>query len=91
MKDKHRPLAAHRFTSIASVVALLGAFILVLLVALSLPIIKSIYLLTLKAKTTGPSTSIVTELRFGVWGVCAYRYVFSCVQYGGTHHSILAL
>jgi hypothetical protein len=42
-----------------------------------LPIIKGIYLFTLKA-TVGPNapvTSIGTELRFGVWGVCVNRWV----------------
>jgi len=52
-----------------------SAFILLLLVGLSLPIIKPIYLFTFHAKPSfGQPLSIATELRFGVWGVCATRY-----------------
>jgi len=54
---------------------LFAAFLLFLLVALSLPIIKSIYLLQLDGITssTQPTTSVGTRLRFGVWGFCATR------------------
>ncbi|KAF8271126.1 hypothetical protein EI94DRAFT_1770589 [Lactarius quietus] len=50
-----------------------GAFLLFLLVALSLPIIKSIYVLQIKSLTSPaqPETSVATQLRFGVWGFCA--------------------
>ncbi|KAI9465928.1 actin cortical patch SUR7/pH-response regulator pali [Lactarius psammicola] len=50
-----------------------AAFLLFLLVALSLPIIKSIYLLQLEGITSPsqPATSVGTRLRFGVWGFCA--------------------
>jgi len=49
---------------------LVVSFVLFILVALSLPILKSIYLLKAKSTSTGqPATSIATELRFGVWGV----------------------
>jgi len=52
---------------------LFGAFLLFLLVALSLPIIKSIYVLQIKSLTSPaqPETSVATQLRFGVWGFCA--------------------
>ncbi|KAH9006361.1 SUR7/PalI family-domain-containing protein [Lactarius hatsudake] len=52
---------------------LFAAFLLFLFVALSLPIIKSIYLLQLDGITssTEPKTSVATRLRFGVWGFCA--------------------
>ena len=52
---------------------LFNAFILFLFIALSLSIIKVVYLLQ---KINGypssslPETSIGTELRFGVWGFC---------------------
>lgn len=51
---------------------LLTASILFLFVALSLPIIKSVYLLQLSGHPSAsqPETSIGTELRFGVWGFC---------------------
>ncbi|KAH9177549.1 hypothetical protein EDB89DRAFT_2112071 [Lactarius sanguifluus] len=54
---------------------LFAAFLLFLFVALSLPIIKSIYLLQLNGITpsTEPKTSVATRLRFGVWGFCATR------------------
>ncbi|KAI0067664.1 hypothetical protein BV25DRAFT_847757 [Artomyces pyxidatus] len=51
---------------------LFSAFLLFLLVGLSLPIIKPIYLLQLNAipEANEPVTSIGTEVRFGVWGFC---------------------
>jgi len=51
---------------------LITAFTLLLFVALSLPIIKSVYLLKFNghAASDVPATSIGTELRFGVWGFC---------------------
>lgn len=56
---------------------LFTAFLFFLLVALSLPIIKSIYVLEIKGKTssTQPETDVATRLRFGVWGFCASRFV----------------
>ncbi|KAG6857741.1 hypothetical protein H0H87_004157 [Tephrocybe sp. NHM501043] len=72
MKDKHRPLKHHRFVSAAAFVLLVAAFVLLLFVALSLPIIKPVYLLAVRSTLTGQvPTNIATELRFGVWGVCA--------------------
>ncbi|KAJ8454552.1 hypothetical protein ONZ45_g19261 [Pleurotus djamor] len=72
MKPEHKPLARHKFVSGVSFILLLTAFILMLLVALSLPIIKAVYLIVVKANVSGlPLTSAATELRFGVWGVCA--------------------
>jgi len=49
------------------------AFLLFLFVALSSPIIKSIYVLQISADTSSaqPETSLGTRLRFGVWGFCA--------------------
>ncbi|KAA1470406.1 hypothetical protein DENSPDRAFT_836190 [Dentipellis sp. KUC8613] len=51
---------------------LFSAFVLFLLVAISLPIIKPIYLLQIEATPVGvqPATSTGDLLRFGVWGVC---------------------
>ncbi|KAG6920033.1 hypothetical protein DXG01_010101 [Tephrocybe rancida] len=72
MKAHHRPLARHRFVSSVAFILLFGAFILLLLVAVSLPILKPVYLLSVKSTLTGQvPTNIATELRFGVWGVCA--------------------
>ncbi|KAF9450093.1 hypothetical protein P691DRAFT_798552 [Macrolepiota fuliginosa MF-IS2] len=67
-----RPLQTYRTISIIAFTLLLIACILLLLVGLSLPIIKPIYLLILESTAKGqPVTSIATQLRFGVWGVCA--------------------
>ncbi|KAF8963652.1 hypothetical protein BDZ97DRAFT_1819725 [Flammula alnicola] len=68
----HTPLGRYRVVSILSVVFLFIAFLLFLLVSLSLPIIKTIYLLSLRSTAPQPQPlSVATELRFGVWGVCA--------------------
>ncbi|KAF8070397.1 hypothetical protein FPV67DRAFT_1487224 [Lyophyllum atratum] len=72
MKASHRPLARHRFVSAVSCILLIGAFVLLLLVAISLPILKPVYLLSVKSTVTGEvPSSVATELRFGVWGLCA--------------------
>jgi len=72
VKPHHKPLAAYRVVSFICIGLLATAFLLSLLVGLSLPIIKSIYLLEFYSTRTGQvATSVATELRFGVWGVCA--------------------
>jgi len=72
VKPHHRPLAAYRLLSYICIGLLFTAFLLSLLVGLSLPIIKPIYLLKFYSTRTGQvPTSVATELRFGVWGVCA--------------------
>ncbi|KAF7324289.1 hypothetical protein MSAN_02527600 [Mycena sanguinolenta] len=49
-----------------------------LLIGLSLPIIKQIYLLKVSSTSQGqPATSVATELRFGVWGVLNEPSLFS--------------
>ncbi|KAF9647746.1 hypothetical protein BDM02DRAFT_3156019 [Thelephora ganbajun] len=67
-------LYRHKILSIVTSSLLLTEFILFLFVALSLPIIKSIYLLGVNSHVQPgqPVTSVATKLRFGVWGVCAY-------------------
>ncbi|KAN0130163.1 SUR7/PalI family domain containing protein [Lactarius tabidus] len=50
---------------------LFGAFLHFLFVALSLPIIKSIYLLEISSRSSQIETTVATRLRFGVWGFCA--------------------
>ena len=61
---------------------LLTASILFLFVALSLPIIKTVYLLQINGhpSPSQPETSIGTELRFGVWGFCVTR--------SASHHQV---
>lgn len=50
---------------------LLAAFLLLLLVTLSVPIIKAIYLFKLTAKVSGILDSGAgATARFGVWGYC---------------------
>lgn len=72
---KPRMRSRQRFHMAAAIafIAALSAFVLYLLAALSLPIIKPIYLLQINFKTGAdqPATSVATNLRFGVWGFCA--------------------
>ena len=61
---------AHRRLSLTTGFFLFSAFVLLLLVALSLPIIKAIYLLELEATTVQIiNSSIGTSIRFGVSSV----------------------
>jgi len=64
-------MARYRAISSVAVFFLLAAFILLLLVAISLPIIKPIYILALQTTVQVQATTVTTQLRFGVWGVCA--------------------
>lgn len=72
---RRRSHSTHRYRCAAGLcfIALLAAFVLYLLPALSIPIIKPIYLFQINFKTAAsqPATSIATNLRFGVWGACA--------------------
>src|ERR1700730_15963705 len=54
---------------------LITASVLFLFVALSLPIIKSVYLLQLEGhpSSSQPATSLGTQLRLGVWGFCGNK------------------
>ncbi|KAG6813750.1 hypothetical protein H0H92_007702 [Tricholoma furcatifolium] len=73
MHDHFRPLYRHPVVSLISFFFLFVAFLLFLLVALSTPIIKSIYILAVESTQTGQvQTVVATQLRFGVWGFCAY-------------------
>ncbi|KAH6914025.1 hypothetical protein BKA70DRAFT_651750 [Coprinopsis sp. MPI-PUGE-AT-0042] len=68
IKDYHRPLKRYRVISGISCIILVCAFILFLLVSLSLPVIRQIFLLSVHSfPAIGTSLS---ELRFGVWGAC---------------------
>lgn len=53
---------------------LLAAFVLLFFVSLSVPIIKSIYLLQLSANVKEGisivSATVTAQVRFGVWGYC---------------------
>jgi hypothetical protein len=72
---------------------LFGAFLLFLLVALSLPIIKSIYVLEISGKTspTEIESDVATRLRFGVWGFCASRFASPLFSSSGHHLCYLLL
>jgi hypothetical protein len=80
--DSYRLQKRYKVVTLLSAGLLFSAFLLLLLVALSLPITKTIYLLSVKSTTAvaQEQLTLATELRFGVWGVCATR----CV-----HHSLL--
>jgi len=72
MKASCKPLSDYRIISLTSCAAHFVAFLFFLLVGLSLTIIKPIYLLAIRSTATEiQPLSIATELRFGVWGVCA--------------------
>ncbi|KDR75627.1 hypothetical protein GALMADRAFT_248189 [Galerina marginata CBS 339.88] len=72
LQEQHKPLRLYRIVSYISCGLLFVAFLLFLLVSISLPIIKGIYILALRS-TVAPSRvlSLATQLRFGVWGFCA--------------------
>ncbi|RPD57782.1 hypothetical protein L226DRAFT_163462 [Lentinus tigrinus ALCF2SS1-7] len=72
-RRRPRPFARHLGISLTTCAFLFASFILFLLVGLSLPLIKNIYLFELEFATRPdqPVTSVATSLRFGVWGVCA--------------------
>jgi len=65
-KKRHLQLVSAAFTLI------LVAFLLQLLVAASLPVVRAVYLMSVSATTASEliPTLIATELRFGVWGYC---------------------
>ncbi|KAI6042755.1 hypothetical protein EDC04DRAFT_2891603 [Pisolithus marmoratus] len=66
-----RPLQRHRRIGLVSFAIFFTAFILSLLVGLSLTIIKSIYLIKIAAvNSVTPASGAATSLLFGVWGVC---------------------
>lgn len=75
--DHERPQRRRRVITWGTALFTFATFLLFLLVGLSLPIIKSVWLLSIHAKTnsTLPITSVATELKFGVWGFCAFRCV----------------
>lgn len=73
MRPALKPLAHYPVVAFVSCAFLVVSFFLLLLVGISLSIIKPIYLVQLRATNTIAQTSIATELRFGVWGVCATR------------------
>lgn len=76
MKSYYRPFAHYPAISFASFLALSTAFVLLLIVALSIPILKTIAILTVTSTVKGQvETGIATQLRFGVWGFCASRFV----------------
>ncbi|KIJ65979.1 hypothetical protein HYDPIDRAFT_166939 [Hydnomerulius pinastri MD-312] len=67
-----RPLQEHVLISLATFSIFLTAFLLFLLVGLSLTIIPSIYLVKVSAlNSVDPVSDAATSLWFGVWGVCA--------------------
>ncbi|KAH7928704.1 hypothetical protein BV22DRAFT_1030468 [Leucogyrophana mollusca] len=81
-----RPLQEHRIVSIASFFLFFTAFLLFLLVGLSLTIIKPIYLVDVYAvNSMDPVSNAATELKFGVWGVCAISTLNSVTAEGACY------
>lgn len=71
-----RPLQKHIVISLTTFTIFFTAFLLFLLVGLSLTIIRSIYLVQVSAlNSTNLASNAATSLYFGVWGVCATRQV----------------
>jgi predicted cation transporter len=71
MKASYKPLSAFRITSLTISGVYFIAFLLFLLVGLSSTIIKSIFLFSIHSTAIEQQpSSIATQLRFGVWGVC---------------------
>jgi len=70
----HKPLVHYRYISFAAFLFLFIAFIIFILVGLSLPITKTVYLfkVTALANPNQPVTNVADVLKFGVWGVCAW-------------------
>lgn len=83
MQGRNKSNSRHPCSTFLSVLLLFTAFLLFLLVSLSLPIIKPIYLFSVRSTTRTANLSLAQELRFGVWGACAVRSVRS------SHHLIL--
>lgn len=72
----HRPLTRYRIISSLSCLLLVAAFVLFLLVAISVPIVKPVYLFTLQSTVQNDvATSVAQKVKFGAWGLCASRYV----------------
>ena len=70
----HHPLQKHLVVSLTTFTIFFTAFLLFLLVGLSLTIIPSIYIIEVSAlSTVNPVSNAATGLQFGVWGVCATR------------------
>ena len=73
------------FVNFLTPLLLLAAFILLLLVSLSIPIIKSIDLLQLSANVKEGvsivSATVTGRVKFGVWGYCISVIDAQCVLF----------
>lgn len=61
MRPEHKPLHAYRVISILCSIILFASFVLLLLVGISLPIVKAVYVIKAHAVTDGPATSIAVS------------------------------
>jgi len=78
-----RPLQEHVLISLATFAIFFTAFLLYLLVGLSLTITPSIYIIKVSAQnSTDPVSDAATTLWFGVWGVCATSVVETVMTAG---------
>jgi len=76
--EKKLRYSPRRFVSFAASFCLFAAFILYLLVGLSSPIIKSIYLFTINLDL--PTQLITAGFQFGVWGYCSSNSAVAVVE-----------
>jgi len=84
LRGVHKPLVHYRAISLAAFILLSIAFILFLLVAISIPLIKTIYLLKINAaqNPNQPATGIASTIKLGVWGFCATSVLDGVTNYG---------
>jgi hypothetical protein len=66
-------LERHRGASSVAAFLLLFSLTLLLFGALSLPIFKPVYIFALETSSIVQGKTPATELRFGVWGLCAAK------------------
>ena len=69
-----RPLQKHLVVSLTTFAVFFTAFLLFILVGLSLTITPSIYIIEVSAlNSKTPVSNAATNLYFGVWGVCTTK------------------
>ncbi|KAH7909511.1 hypothetical protein BJ138DRAFT_1066885 [Hygrophoropsis aurantiaca] len=81
-----RPLQEHRIVAALSFLLFLTSFLLFILVGLSLTIIPPIYIVEVSAvNSMDPVSNAATELKFGIWGVCAISTLNSVTAQGACY------
>jgi len=84
LQQIHKPLVHYRKISLAAFILLAIAFLLFLLVAISIPLVKTIYLLKINAaqNPNQPATGVASTIKLGVWGFCATSVLDGATQFG---------